>query len=75
MSRPSEARRVLELLPPNDFARPLVELALEVDNPAITTVVVKRLLEEIANERGSPSLAAAAAQTDPERKQVATESD
>ncbi len=46
-------RQALARLEPNDPARPMVELVFEVDDPAVTSAVVRKLLAEIRAERGA----------------------
>lgn len=47
-----ETRRELGRLNPDDRVRPLVELVFEVEDLAVTAAVVRKLLAEIATERG-----------------------
>jgi hypothetical protein len=65
----AELRRALARLEPNDPARPLVELVIEEDDPALTAAVVRRLLLEIRAEKGGPRAEPAA---DRETTRVAT---
>lgn len=50
-----ELRRALARLDPADPVRPLVELVLEDDEPALTVAVARRLFSEIRAEKGGPS--------------------
>lgn len=64
----AELRRALARLEPNDPARPLIELVIEEDDPALTGAVVRRLLAEIRAEKGGSRTETAAA---PETTRVA----
>ncbi len=48
---PPAVERSLRRLEPGDPTRPMVELVFEVDDPAVTSAVIRKLLKEIAAER------------------------
>ncbi len=51
----TELRRALARLEPGDPVTPMVELVFEIDDPAVTFAVVRRLLAEIRTQRGGRS--------------------
>lgn len=52
---PASVRRALANLEPDDQVLPMVELVFEVDDPAVTSAVVRKLLAEIRAQRGGRS--------------------
>ena len=50
-SVPDVVRRNLARLDPADPLRAMVELIFEVEEPAVTSAILRRLLAEIADER------------------------
>jgi hypothetical protein len=50
-SVPASVRHALGKLAPDDPVRPIVELVFQFEDPAITSAVVRKLLDELRAER------------------------
>jgi hypothetical protein len=50
---PAAVERSLRRLAPDDPARPMVELIFEIQDPAVTSAVVRKLIAEIRAERSA----------------------
>jgi hypothetical protein len=48
---PISVRNVLGKLAPDDPVRPMVELVFQFEDPAVTSAVVRKLLDELRVER------------------------
>jgi hypothetical protein len=53
VSVPPSIHRELQRLEPGDPVIPIVELVFEVGDPAVTSAVIRKLLDEICAERSA----------------------